>query len=99
MHCDQTNRNGAETEARTWIMINGRRPGVTYGIRTRQQRMPEFTGNWQIVVGGQEVHQFGGVGNSQHDANNYARNWIARQDQAWAREHQGEGVEVLPVMR
>lgn len=68
-------------------------------LTTPGQPQLEFSGNWQIVVGGQEVHQFGGVGNSQHDANNYARNWIARQDQAWAREHQGEDVEVLPVMR
>ena len=95
---DHTNRQAAEQEARSALGLRGEAPEL-YGVRTRQQRMPEFTGNWQIVVGGQEVHQFGGVGNSQHDANNYARNWIARQDQAWAREHQGEGVEVLPVMR
>ena len=95
---DHTNRQAAEQEARNALGLRGEAPEL-YGVRTRQQRMPEFTGNWQIVVGGQEVHQFGGVGNSQHDANNYARNWIARQDQAWAREHQGEGVEVLPVMR
>jgi hypothetical protein len=40
----------------------------------------EFTGRWKIVSGatGEVLHTFGGIGNSQSDANRVAADWIRR---------------------
>jgi hypothetical protein len=45
---------------------------------TQPRRSGEFTGEWRIVNpdNGNAYHQFGGVGNSQADANRVAANWI-----------------------
>ena len=56
----------------------------------------EFTGAWEIRdAQGRELHRFGGVGNSQADANRFAAGWLGqvRPDLA------GTEVEVVPVMR
>jgi hypothetical protein len=45
---------------------------------TQPRSSGEFTGEWRIVNpdNGNAYHQFGGVGNSQADANRVAANWI-----------------------
>lgn len=66
-------------------------------IETEPQNFPaarnEFTGEWKVVDGlNREVYRFGGVGNSQADANRVAREW--------ARRTGFDGnLEVYPVMR
>lgn len=53
-----------------------------------------FTGQWRILdANGDEVHRFGGVGNSQADANRIALRWIQQQGRT-NQEH-----DVVPVMR
>lgn len=53
----------------------------------------EFSGEWKVVDGlNREVHRFGGIGNSQADANRVAREWAQRTG------FDGN-LEVHPVMR
>lgn len=54
----------------------------------------QFTGEWRILVNGQEVHRFGGIGNVQADANRVAAQWLRDNGQGVS----GEGFEVVPVM-
>jgi hypothetical protein len=66
-------------------------------VQTEPQNFPaagnEFSGEWKVVDGlNREVYRFGGVGNSQSDANRVAREW--------ARRTGFDGnLEVYPVMR
>jgi hypothetical protein len=58
-----------------------------------QQTGGEFSGEWKVVDGlNREVYRFGGVGNSQSDANRVAREWAQRTG------FDGT-LEVYPVMR
>lgn len=64
-----------------------------------QQPTGEFTGQWRIVLGsgpnaGVELTRFGGIGNSQEDANRHAARWLANNGYG-----SGTEVEVVPVMR
>jgi hypothetical protein len=66
-------------------------------IETEPQNFPAagntFTGEWKVVDGmNREVYRFGGVGNSQADANRVAREWAQRTG------FDGN-LEVYPVMR
>ena len=54
----------------------------------------QFTGEWKILVNGEEVHRFGGIGNVQADANRVAAQWLRDN----GRGVSGEGFEVVPVM-
>ena len=56
--------------------------------------MGQWNGQWKVLVGGQEVYRFGGVGNSQADANRIAAAWLRDNGQGVS----GEGFEVYPVM-
>ena len=56
--------------------------------------MGQWNGQWKVLVGGQEVYRFGGVGNSQSDANRIAAAWLRQNGQGVS----GEGFEVYPVM-
>lgn len=100
-----TNRNAAETEARSSLEI-ANRDSSRYGVRTqRPEQAPrtlttpglpqqQFTGEWKIVdPDGNEIYRFSGVGNVQADANNVAMAWLRRNPQQMQ-----SGVEVLPVM-
>jgi hypothetical protein len=53
-----------------------------------------FTGEWSVrnEQTGEEVHRFGGIGNSQADANRVAQRWATQ-----ARFN--DPIEVVPVMR
>ena len=58
-----------------------------------------FSGQWRVMIDGEEVWRFRGVGNSQIDANRIAQTWI--QDQRRQRSLSpapGAEIEVLPVM-
>jgi hypothetical protein len=66
-------------------------------IETEPQNFPaagnSFSGEWKVVDGlNREVYRFGGVGNSQSDANRVAREWAQRTG------FDGN-LEVYPVMR
>jgi hypothetical protein len=57
----------------------------------------EFTGNWLIrAEDGTVLHRFGGIGNSQADANRTAQTWAQRNPDVM-RRHPG-GVDVVPEM-
>jgi len=59
-----------------------------------------FTGNWRIMIDGEEVHRFGGVGNVQADANRYATRWLlAQQREGSLTIGDSSEIELLPVMR
>jgi hypothetical protein len=53
-----------------------------------------FTGEWKVLVNGEEVYRFGGVGNNQGDANSVAARWLRNNGMGVS----GEGFEVYPVM-
>jgi hypothetical protein len=58
-----------------------------------------FSGQWRVMIDGEEVWRFRGVGNNQADANRIAQTWIL--DQIRNRQLSpvdGADVEVLPVM-
>lgn len=55
----------------------------------------EFTGNWIVTnAAGNEVYRFGGIGNSQGDANRVASQWLRDQGLTSA-----TGFDVVPEMR
>jgi len=56
--------------------------------------MAQWNGQWRVLVGGREVYRFGGIGNSQADANRIAAAWLRSSGQGVS----GEGFEVYPVM-
>ena len=59
----------------------------------------QFSGQWKIMLDGEEVYQFGGVGNNQADANRIAQTWIQDQiRQGLVSPAEGAEIEVLPVM-
>jgi len=62
--------------------------------RPAQRTGGEFTGEWRVLVNGQEVYRFSGAGNSQADANRVAADWLRRNGMGVS----GEGFEVYPVM-
>jgi hypothetical protein len=60
------------------------------------QPQGEWTGQWLIKnADGRVLHRFGGIGNSQHDANRFAAGWLGRNHPELA----GQEVEVVPEMR
>ena len=65
----------------------------------RQRAAGGFTGAWQVMVGGEEVYRFSGVGNNQGDANRVASQWVqTQQDQGLLNLGDNTSIEVLPVM-
>jgi len=89
-----TNRAAAETEARSALGLRGEAPEL-YGVRTRQGAdvAQTWTGQWIIkdAATGRDLYKFGGIGNSQGDANRYAAQW--------ARDNQRGGeIDVVPEM-
>jgi hypothetical protein len=68
-------------------------PGSTTALQ-QQRSQGGFTGAWRVMVNGQEVHRFSGIGNSQADANRVAAQWLRNNGQGVS----GEGFEVYPIM-
>jgi hypothetical protein len=72
-------------------------PGSTQDLQ-RQRAQGAFTGQWKVVDdSGRELYRFGGVGNSQADANRVAQQWINTQ-RAQGREIDARELDVLPIM-
>ena len=94
MAIDMGNRYREEIRAAT--------PGVGVGVRRTVAAAPaaqstggEFSGQWLVKdAQGREIHRFGGIGNSQSDANRVAMQWL-RSNPA----QMTDGVEVVPEMR
>ena len=58
-----------------------------------------FSGQWRVMIDGEEVWRFRGVGNNQADANRIAQTWLQDQrSQGLLSPAPGADVEVLPVM-
>jgi hypothetical protein len=76
-------------------------PGSTLDIQRQrqqaaQQSQGEFTGRWEIRdAQGRLLNLFGGIGNSQADANRYAAGWLGRNRPDLV----GSEVDVVPEMR
>ena len=73
-------------------------PGSTQDLQ-QQRSQGRFTGSWKVMVGGEEVYRFGGVGNNQADANRVARAWIEDQVRRGTLSlGDAQDIEVLPIM-
>jgi hypothetical protein len=58
-----------------------------------------FSGQWRVMIDGEEVWRFRGVGNNQADANRIAQTWLQDQrSQGLLSPAPGADVEVVPVM-
>ncbi len=63
-------------------------------LTTPGQGQQVFTGNWLIQdPNGRTLHRFGGIGNNQGDANNFAIRWLQQNPR-----YMQAGVEVVPEM-
>jgi hypothetical protein len=59
----------------------------------------QFSGQWRVMIDGEEVYRFGGIGNNQADANYLGRNWVLNQIRnRRLNPADGADIEVLPVM-
>jgi hypothetical protein len=59
----------------------------------------QFSGQWKVMLDGEEVWRFRGVGNDQADANRIAQTWIQDQiRQGLVSPAEGADLEVVPVM-
>lgn len=109
----QNGHNPAEFEVRTregvrntdaeqggLIDVAGEQPATAPQTLTRPgQGQQVFTGDWRVLINGEQVYQFGGVGNSQSDANRVGRDWVLQQiRQGTLNPANGADIEVLPVM-
>lgn len=97
---EHTSRPAAEQEARSALGLRGWDP-AEYGVRTRQQQTQQqqpqqqtFTGQWDVVLGGEVVFRV--PGENQSIANQAARQWILGRSPEFLRAHQGQEVEVVP---
>ena len=77
--------------------------GVLIGVRRTVAAAPaaaqstggEFSGQWLVKdAQGREIHRFGGIGNSQSDANRVAMQWLRDNPSQMT-----DGIEVVPEMR
>jgi hypothetical protein len=69
-------------------------PGSTADLAQQRATPGTFSGAWKVLVNGEEVHRFSGVGNNQSDANRVAGDWLRNN----GRGVSGEGFEVYPIM-
>jgi hypothetical protein len=111
----QNDHNEADFEVRTREGVDGTDAAqggiIDIGPDISQYNAPQtltrpgqdqqtFTGEWRVMVDGEEVYRFSGVGNNQGDANRVGQNWILQQiRQGTLTPVEGVDVEVLPVMR
>ena len=69
-------------------------PGSTADLARQRATPGTFSGAWKVLVNGEEVYRFSGVGNNQSDANRVAAQWLRNN----GRGVSGEGFEVYPIM-
>jgi hypothetical protein len=110
----QANGYPVDTEDYGWRRISRPIPGSTLDLQRQRaaaaqpeansnlwwdQTTSGFTGNWRIMIDGEEVHRFGGVGNVQADANRFATRWLLAQQRAGSLTISDSAeIELLPVM-
>jgi hypothetical protein len=95
-------RSALRAQGRVVTDIDADLEGSTQDLqrqRAQQAQQPagEFTGQWQIrnANTNEVVHTFGGIGNSQTDANRFAAGWMGRNRPDLI----GVELEVVPEMR
>jgi hypothetical protein len=95
-------RSALTAQGRVVTSIEADLEGSTQDLqrqRAQQAQQPagEFTGQWQIrnANTNEVVHTFGGIGNSQTDANRFAAGWMGRNRPDLI----GVELEVVPEMR
>jgi pyrimidine deaminase RibD-like protein/predicted nucleotidyltransferase len=69
-------------------------PGSTADLAQQRATPGTFSGAWKVLVNGEEVYRFSGVGNNQSDANRVAAQWLRDNGQGVS----GEGFEVYPII-
>ena len=69
-------------------------PGSTADLAQQRATPGTFSGAWKVMVNGEEVHRFSGIGNNQGDANRVAAQWLRNNGMGVS----GEGFEVYPIM-
>ena len=58
-----------------------------------------FSGQWKVMIDGEEVYRFGGIGNNQGDANRVGRDWVLNQIRnRRLNPADGADIEILPIM-
>lgn len=58
-----------------------------------------FSGQWRVMIDGEEVYRFGGIGNNQGDANRVGRDWVLNQIRnRRLNPADGADIEILPIM-
>ena len=76
------------------------RPGSTLDLQRQRVSAGDFTGQWKVMIDGEEVYRFGGAGNNQGDANRIAREWITQQiRRGTLNPAEGADITVVPVMQ
>ena len=82
------------------IDVAGEQPTQAPQTLTRPgQGQQVFTGDWKVLIDGEQVYQFRGIGNNQGDANRVGRDWVRQQvRQGTLNPANGADIEVLPVM-
>ena len=105
---DQVRRDYSEYEF-AWLDVQPAEPNAVPEVPMDvAQNFPQassapagnsFSGQWKVMIDGEEVWRFRGVGNNQGDANRIAQTWIQDQrSQGSLSPAPGADVEVLPVM-
>lgn len=75
-------------------------PGSTLALQRQLVSAGDFTGQWKVLIDGEEVYRFSGAGNNQGDANRIAREWITQQIQRGTlNPAAGADITVVPVMQ
>lgn len=75
-------------------------PGSTIDLQRQRAEQPAqqtFTGEWDVVMGGEVVFRV--RGETQAIANNAARQWILGRSREFLHDHEGQEVEVVPRYR
>ena len=74
-------------------------PGSTTDLAQQRAGGGAFTGAWQVMIDGEEVFRFSGIGNDQGLANQHGRYWVLGQiRQGTLQPAEGAEIEVLPIM-
>ena len=74
-------------------------PGSTTDLAQQRATGGAFTGAWQVMIDGEEVYRFSGIGNDQGIANQRGRDWVLGQiRQGTLQPAEGAEIEVLPIM-
>jgi len=86
-------QDSADLQARLTEPIQDIEPDVAQNFGN------QFSGQWRVMLDGEEVWRFRGVGNNQGDANRIAQTWLQDQrSQGLLSPAPGADVEVVPIM-